>query len=92
MVTAPSIIRVLDLSTAHVTPGTMQRIDDGESAATMQSEYGALISTYMPDHPDRDFYPSDLRLVLAYGRHHGCAYVLLDRDGPETDSLPTYEW
>ena len=45
------------------------------------------------EHADRELdIPSDLRRVLQHAHDNHAAWVLLDRDGPVDETLPTYDW
>lgn len=36
--------------------------------------------------------PPELPGILAFGRDHGCSYVLLDSDGEVVPELPVFPW
>ncbi len=88
----PSVCSLLVASTAHVTAEEAQSLTD---LGLARGEYGFFF-----------YVAGDLNVVVtelgvlseglqgvireAHGR--GCQYVLLDRDGPSIDGIPTYDW
>lgn len=90
----------LDLSTAHLTSTTRERLDQ-------VAEYGTAVMEGLPtvySHPDGcgwlvyvppedDHYAGaapDLLYVLAYAREQDCDYVLFDRDALIDPNLPDF--
>ena len=88
----PSVCSLLVASTAHVTAEEAQSLT---GLGLARGEYGFFF-----------YAAADLNVVVtelgvlseglqgvireAHGR--GCQYVLLDRDGPSIDGVPTYDW
>lgn len=88
-----TIRKFLDLSTAHLTPATRQRIDDGEGPATAYphpESYGWLI--YVDESNILEIYEDfpDLLACMKAARQQDCDYILFDRDGPAVDYLTQY--
>lgn len=87
------------LSTAHVRCATAEQLTTWALLPAMDqplpvasTSCGWFLSTGVPhDAADMQF-PSELLAVLAFGRDHGCAYVLLDCDGERADVLPVFPW
>ncbi len=85
----------LDLSTAHVTQETAEMLEEGgDGLLTMfANEDGFFI--YAPEDPeewDERPIPADLVACMRKARALGCHHVMLDRDAPVFEGLPTYEW
>lgn len=86
------------LSTAHVRVETAQLLDAwaqlpaaDQPLPVASTQYGWFVSTRQPsDKPGA--VPPEIGTLLAFGRQHGCAYILFDCDGPEEPLLPTYPW
>jgi hypothetical protein len=89
------MLRVLELSTAHISPETggllghnpcsNQRIDD--------STYGWWVHVHHDDVVEGEFgYPDDLKHVLAIARGKGCQWLRLDEDADVVDDIPTFDW
>ena len=88
----PNICSLLVASTAHVTAEEAQSLTDHGYA---RGEYGFFFYAA----GDLNVVVTELG-VLSEGLHgvireahgRGCQYVLLDRDGPSIDGIPTYDW
>ena len=95
----PDIWRMLDLSTGHVSFETSEwierNIENPNCDLTIynKSEYGwwMRVPDEMDDSDELDI-PSDLRVVLEYARHHGCLWVMFDRDAETISRLPEFYW
>lgn len=88
---------MLELSTAHVRPETMARLenDDFEWLPVYKKSFGeevfgafAMI-TDLDDEEAADI-PDDLMKVIRYAIRKGCDWVMFDRDYDEIAELPTY--
>jgi|SRR5687767_15613501 len=102
----PAIMRVLDLSTAHLPPAYATEgpgLAEGVNADTLT--YGWLM--YVPENPDEhagdyadpadpddptEGVPPEILTVQRYARSHGCDYVRFDPDGLTDPNLPTWDW
>ena len=93
--------RILDISTAHLTPKTRLKLD-GEDSWEMdipipvvhhdKGEYGWIV--YVPSEPGNEElpgFPPDLRNAMVLARHYSCDWVMFDRDGVVVDALYDYE-
>lgn len=87
------------LSTAHVRCATAERLTawarlpPGEQPiAVAATQCGWFLPTRSPAQGNGVDVPDELHAILAFGRDHGCDYVLLDSDGDQTDALPTFPW
>ena len=78
---------LLPLSTAHITQATLDAIET--HAIAYPNEYGAFV--YVNDEILEPV-PQDLKTVFDYANAHSIRWVKFDRDAPELDGLPTYEW
>lgn len=92
---ARSIYKMLDLSTAHLNPESVEALErhvEPDSPITVigESEYGWIVYVSEPDLVKE--MPAVLAAILEDARRHGCDYVRFDRDGPVEDDLPTFEW
>lgn len=81
------ISRVLILSTRHIEPESMERLEC--LSTVFQCDYGALLST---SNTTPHKWPEDIDRVLTFARDKGCSYVMWDRDGEEVEELPTFDW
>ncbi|USM11459.1 hypothetical protein vBCbaSRXM_14 [Citromicrobium phage vB_CbaS-RXM] len=81
------IAKVLILSTRHIEPESIERLEC--LSTVFQCDYGALLSTSATV-PAK--WPEDIQTVKDFAREQGCDYVMWDRDGPEIDELPKYDW
>jgi hypothetical protein len=87
----PVIFRMLDLSTAHVSDETRQRLDDGEliPAGYAKGEYGWFVPVI--DNDD-DHTPPELRAIMEFARKQNCQWLMFDRDADQIDGLATFDW
>ena len=88
---AAPLALVCDLSTAHVTYETGQKLDDGAIGSTMKGDHGWLVhvASEPTEQPDA---PADLLVCVRYARQLGAQWILFDRDAAAIDALPSYEW
>lgn len=93
------IVRMLDLSTAHITEQTglwldTTALDSGSPVVTYEKkEYGWLISIPSTwEYVKAERIPGDLLAVMTYARAKKCEWIMFDRDSDEVRKLPTYEW
>jgi hypothetical protein len=93
------IAKILTLSTAHVTSETCNEYLPFGNPLTAypKGEYGWFIFAGEPDayHHERKVegdVPADLMAALDLARQQGCDWLCLDRDGDETEELPTFDW
>lgn len=98
--------KFLDASTAHVSEESAKWLDEqGRLAAAVNTDddehpaihVGRLVTGWFfyadpEDAPSADPVPADVVALMREARKRGCHYVLLDRDAPEIDGLPVYEW
>lgn len=93
-----AILRMLDLSTAHITPATDELLRAearGEDALSFpvygKGDVGYYI--YALD-TELDDAPADLLQVLRYAQEQDCSLVCLDSGAEILDALPDYteEW
>jgi hypothetical protein len=87
------IIKVLEASTVHVTPDTMDMIDNARiGVTTMASHYGAFIAVINDPVIQRKIVQEeDLYPLFDMARKEDCEWIYLDRDADTIDGLPTYE-
>ncbi len=85
------------LGTVHVRCTTAQRLNalaglqPGDRPMMVACTHcGWLIGTQIS--ADGPRLPDDLDAILAFGRRHGCDFVLLDSDGAESPELPVFPW
>jgi hypothetical protein len=85
-----AIERILDLSTAHVTPETLIH-NKVHLYLVADYELGAIY--YVPPFADiDDDLPEDLKLVMKYASINDCLLIRFDADAPFIEALPRYEW
>jgi hypothetical protein len=85
----------LDLSTSHLSEETCRGLDGFEGVTAHNTTYGWLM--YAPEEgadelADDGGWPPELLPIITLARSNGCEYVLFDRDAPQTELLPTFEW
>ena len=97
------ITSMLTLSTAHIRLQTVNQLNTEGSPAEKclvifpKREYGWFIhipcdyEEFLAYDISSDF-PNDLRVLMDYCHEHGIEWLCLDRDGPEEDDFPTYQW
>ena len=96
---AGECVPLLTLSTCHVCEGTANWLDemaDGMGncptiAVYSKGEFGWWIH-HMPAFGPIEAVPEDLQPLLCYCFDRGIEWLCLDRDGPEDDQFPRYDW
>lgn len=96
---AGECVPMLTLSTAHVSAGTGKWLDElGEgwgSCPTIcvhaKGEFGWWIH-HLPAFGPTAALPDDLQPLIQYCFDRGIEWLCLDRDGPEDEQFPLYEW
>jgi len=86
---------LLDLSTAHLSQETCRDLNSYEGVTAYETKYGWLM--YIPAQDAAELahngdWPPELLPIVNLARTHGCDYILFDRDAPETNLLPTFDW
>lgn len=88
----------LELSTAHLTEQTAQRIEDSVEQMLglpfityAKGEYGWWVHVPATD-PELHMGMTDLLAALQYARSKDCAWIMFDRDVETIEDLPSYEW
>ena len=94
LVEKPAVLRVLDLSTAHLKPTTLDFFDSAHPEAWPCSggvtSYGYFFYALDENTSERPI-PADLWKAMQYARHHDCAHLLFDRDAGIAPGLKTYK-
>ena len=85
--THPTIVKMLDLSTGHVSAETAARLDAG-NFGYVKGEYGWIVPTLRLSNE----VPDDLAKVMAYARDLDCSWIMFDRDADIIPDLPTFDW
>lgn len=86
---SPTILRVLDLSTAHISPATMVMLDTLPYTAWPVAGGAIDCGYFFYAHDENDgSIPKDLWAVIQFARRHGCTHVRLDRDAEAHPELP----
>lgn len=82
------ILRVLELSTAHLSVATMTMLDQ-RPYQTWPVSGGRIEAGYFVHAPleNSDAIPSDLRDIIALAHQYGCSHIRLDRDGEPHPAL-----
>jgi hypothetical protein len=95
----PTILRMLDLSTAHLPKNVCDELNSIDGITAARLEYGWLLAvpTYVDEHvadygQGPDGIPDVVVGVWRYARQHNCDYVLFDADADKVDDLPHWEW
>jgi hypothetical protein len=93
-------LRVLDVSTSHITQEDDEKLSEGVMHLVYHTlEYGYLVSTYEPSEEEwvdvlvnSDGLSKELVNLIVYAGKHNYDYVMLDRDGTLYEGLPTFDW
>jgi len=86
---ASPIEPMLVLSTAHLTEDTGNSfLPFWSGPCWVKGEYGWFV--YVTE--DVESEPSDLIQCFAEARRRECCWIMFERDAPEIEELPTYEW
>lgn len=89
---APTVIRVPDISTGHLTEETMQGIImDVACGARYGATYPEGVWLWISDERDEDE-PQSLLAVQDWARAEGFSWVRIDADGDRVPELPFYVW
>jgi hypothetical protein len=88
----------LVLSTGHISAATAELLDRwtamdlaARPLSVASTDYGWFVSTYMIPRAGEPI-PPELDAIIALARKHGCAWILLDRDGGTIAELPIFNW
>ena len=95
-----AIIKMLELSTAHVTKQTAEQLDElcsnrnyDDVIVYGKGEYGWIVYGYpSADYDPPENTPADLQDVITLARERGCYWIMFDRDADKIEDLKTYEW
>lgn len=89
------IERMLTLSTAHLDPRVLERMNNGLPINCLydaKDVTGFMIPVIqLPDELDVKRAPDCIRSALRLALDHECGYILFDGDGPLTKELKIYE-
>lgn len=78
---------LLELGT-RPSPVTVYEMDSGFLVDVMQEEGFELLAPSLRQHGFSEAFTELLRLA----RQEGCAFLLLDGEGPTYDGLPLFDW
>lgn len=99
--------RMLMLSTGHLTLDTAQRINADQRRVCQEPRdedlpllfrkgddgwFIPIIGDVAETLEDRPGCPADLIAIRKLAEANGCTWIMLDRDGPVVDALPSYDW
>lgn len=102
-VDAPSIRKVLDLSSAHL-PEELGSTGSWVNIASIAglvvyplSEYGWMLwvpsnDEEIAEHISNYDIPAEVESLWRYARGHGCDYIIFDADGPVNEELAHWDW
>ncbi|MBF9135252.1 hypothetical protein I0C86_41110 [Plantactinospora sp. S1510] len=95
-------MRVLELANCHLPEEVFDDLLDMDGVHAdpitrvhLGGQIGALVYAPEDDEYHVQWYgsmPPELARVLRYARSQGCRYVLFERDAPDDDNLPYWEW
>ena len=95
--TQPRVVKVLDLSTAHIPAHLGRDLAETEGViAHEHGEHGYLL--WVPENPVVEALeahfpaPPEIVNIQLFARNLDCDYVLFDRDGDRIDDLPSWDW
>lgn len=87
------IERILNLSTAHLTPDDVDVIESSDHILSWDLEPALLVSVCPRDyHLDDVQVPSNLEYILWYASGRDCQWVMFGPGLPQIYDLPTFEW
>lgn len=81
-----------DCSTAHLSPASRGYLEHRSACSEeliARTPYGCFL--WAGDDP-ADEVPADLAAIMAHARALDADYILFDRDAPENDALPVFDW
>lgn len=93
--------KMLALSTTHVEQATANWLDYAVAGSWMETcglvvypkgEYGWFIPLSKDDKDRFEDVPEDLVKVIRFAERKGASWIMFDRDVPEIDELPAFEW
>ena len=85
--------KYLDISTAHLTKNTFDKLNEKSSPYSFHYDEGVFISIPENDDPETFAkFPKDLKILLKYAWKNDAALIRLDADAEVDDALPVYEW
>ena len=92
----PNVVRVLELSTAHVPAEVARALSADTIPGTIvfdKGDHGWLVLVDLDlaaDH--QESYPAELLAVQRYAWGHRCDWIMFDADAEADPELPTWEW
>lgn len=95
------VLKMLELSTAHITENTAKWIDDNvisqRSRTLGDDEYiiaypKHVYGWFIPLGQSFDAAPGDLKKVVEKAEELKCQWIMFDRDADEVNGLKTYNW
>ncbi len=87
------ISRILMASTAHISPGTAELLDEGDAGDLISYPKDGgyfILAVGWEDYGDGT--PSDLMDCAKFAAEHGCDWLCLDGEAGTVPGLPIYEW
>ena len=93
----PNIVRMLDVSTAHLPQQDRSDLVVGDvPGQTVATVYGGLVNTATWTLPENDGEPPEgasepLNAIMQHALARRCQYVMFDADAPELPGFPTFE-
>ena len=90
-------LKMLALSTVHVSEDTAKLIDNGDTEVVIyaKEKYGWFV--HVPElcnmnNLENGKCPSDLYRCILFARKNDCDWLMFDRDVEPIDELPQYNW
>lgn len=95
----PEINEMMTISTAHISSGTEEMLDESDTwqcglSAYKKDQYGWFIHVPSKNDMDPGFFehiPDDLAACMKLAQDHRCAWLCFDCDGPQVKGLQIYE-
>ena len=90
------ISKMITLSTAHLSPKTMDKLDDDVSyipPVYKKDNYGYFVLSnkdVVEDFLGNEYCPKDLKQCVEFARMHGCDWIMFDGDADEVEELDVY--
>ena len=90
------ISKMITLSTAHLSPDTMDKLDADYSSVPpcfKKDKFGYFVLSnkdVMEDCGDDEYFPKDLKQCVEFARLHDCDWIMFDGDADEVEELDVY--
>ena len=90
------ISKIITLSTAHISPSTMDKLDANSSSVPpcfKKDKFGYFMLSnedVLNDYADNEYFPKDLKQCVEFARLHDCDWIMFDGEADEVEELDVY--